>query len=111
LCDSNSNCDSLTDGYPDTQRDTNSHSNGNSDDYGCGYCNSHSNSYSYRYGHCNGHGETNAYRKAQRNAKTTSHSAATPLRELAWRFWGAVAAATWFRRPRRNELPGASSLP
>jgi hypothetical protein len=83
----NCNCDSLADSYPDTQRDTNSHLYGYSDDYGHGYCHCHCNSYSYRYGHC--HGETNAYREAQRNAETTSYSAVTPLRELAWRFWGA----------------------
>ena len=72
----NGNCDSLADSYPDTQRDTNSYSYGYSDDYGYGYC--HCNSYSYRYGHC--HGETNAYREAPRNAEATSYSAATPLK-------------------------------
>jgi hypothetical protein len=73
-----------------------------SEHYAYGYSyfngNSHGNSYSYSYryrhchGHCHCHCQANAYRKTQRNAKATSHSVATPLREVAWRFWGAHAS-------------------
>ena len=127
LCDSNANCTSKRQrrrlrrrhSYAYTQRYTNGHSYGYSDGYSTP--SSYSNSYSYalrprrptatRY--CTAQRNSEATCHCQANAllrgrnlttEATTYTAATPLSELAWRFWGAHALACWFRRPRRNEL-------
>jgi hypothetical protein len=73
-----------------------SHRYANSDRYGyrhteC-YGSSHDYTYCYPLSDSYGYGQTNTYRKAQRNAKATSYSATPPLRDVAWRFWGAHAS-------------------
>jgi hypothetical protein len=70
--------------------------------YGYGYIHAYAECYSNSYSY--GHRKTNAYRKAQRNSEATSHTAAAPLREPAWRFWGAHTCRVMLLAWRRNEL-------
>ncbi len=101
-CASKCNPDSYA--YEYTQCYTNGDGHGYSEYYAyCyGYIHADAQCYSNSYGY--GHRETNAYGKAQRNSEATSHTAAAPLREPAWRFWGAHACRVLVSASRRNEL-------
>ena len=77
--------------------------------YSYGY--SHDDSYCYTNSYSYGYGQTNAYCEAQRNTEATSHTAAAPLRELAWRFWGAHASRVLVSASTPKRIfPSASQL-
>ena len=86
-CASKCNPDSYA--YEYTQCYTNGYSEHYGYGYSYGYIDADAQRYGNSYSHGYGHGETNAYRKAQRYSEATFHTAAAPLRELAWRLWGA----------------------
>ena len=128
LCDSNANAiptPTATHGYSHsyriTQPYTDRHSYGYSDHYSYSYSNYKFNCYSLPQRPrrhralqlllrqqlllADGHGQANAYCAAPPNTEATTYAAAAPLRCIAGvAILGSGRAASWFRRPRRNEL-------
>ena len=53
-----------------------------------------------------GYTQADAYCEATCDTETAADSAAKPLRELAWRFWGAHVSHVLVSASRRNNLSG-----